>query len=65
MIKTKSLKTLWLRNVSPEIREEFFLNFFFYLHKKIGVKCNLSVKSRFSLVSSGFAGDVKIHHHSS
>ena len=27
MIQTKSLKTLWLRSVSQEIREDFFLEF--------------------------------------
>ena len=64
MIQTKSLKKSCLRSVSQEIREEFFYNFYLYI-KKTGVKCTPTVKSRFSLVSSGFAGDVKIHHHSS
>ena len=65
MIQTKSLKTLWLRSVSQEIREDFFLEFLLICTLKTGVKCTPTVKSRFSLVSSGFAGDVKIHHHSS
>ena len=59
-------ENVMVKKCFPRNKGRIFLEFLLLpTLKKTGVKCTPTVKSRFSLVSSGFAGDVKIHHHSS